>query len=101
MADPPTERRPRTPLPSPPEPGVPTRRPADRPAPRGPRMPGGRVFWMVVLALLVLNYLSVALFAPGKERSVTIPYSSPQGAPGFVQMIDQDKIARVKMEGAS
>src|SRR5918995_1024352 len=32
-------------------------------------------FWVIVLVLLAINYLSVALFAPGKEHSVKIPYS--------------------------
>ena len=35
---------------------------------------GGR-FWALVLVLLALNYLSVAIFAPGREKSVTIPYT--------------------------
>ena len=32
-------------------------------------------FWVLVIVLLVLNYLSVAIFAPGREESVTIPYN--------------------------
>ncbi|HYZ80689.1 MAG TPA: ATP-dependent zinc metalloprotease FtsH, partial [Solirubrobacteraceae bacterium] len=56
---------------------------------------------MVVLGLLVLNYVIMALVAPGREPSVTIPYSSPVGPPGFVQMVDQNKILRIKTEGAS
>ena len=75
MADDSPERRGNTPLPreTRDEPGKPAA-PATRRRPR---------FWMIVLALLALNYLSVALFAPGKERSVRIPYSPgvpPAGA---------------------
>ena len=47
------------------------------------------MFWIIVLSLLAVNYLSVALFAPGKEKSVTIPYDAPSGPPGFVQQVDQ------------
>jgi cell division protease FtsH len=83
MADAPTERRARTPLPAKP-PGEP---------PRGPRLLGGR-FWVIVLALLALNYLSVAIFAPGKERSVKIPYS-----PTFRQQVDQNNVARISATG--
>ncbi len=56
---------------------------------------------MIVLGLLVLNYVIMALFAPGREPSVTIPYSSQGSAPGFVQFVDQGKVARVKMEGSA
>ena len=51
---------------------------------------------MLVLGLLVLNYVIMALFAPGKEPSVTIPYN-----PTFLQQVDQGNVARVKTEGAS
>src|SRR3954451_11258305 len=101
MADSPTERRPRTPLPPRQDGKPPAGRPGGQAPARLPRLPGGRSFWMVVLGLLVLNYVIMALFAPGREPSVRIPYSSPEGAPGFVQMIDQNKILRVNMEGAS
>jgi cell division protease FtsH len=66
-----------------------------------PRLPGGRTFWIIVLSLLAVNYLSVALFAPGKARSVTIPYSSPSGAPGFLQQVDKGNVKQVKTEGAT
>ena len=55
---------------------------------------------MLVLGLL-LNYVIMALFAPGKEPSVTIPYSSPSGAPGFLQQVDKGNVAKVKTTGAS
>src|SRR5215216_6043368 len=102
MADSPTERRPRTPLPRPNEGGKP---PAPRPgAPtpsRMPRLPGGRTFWIIVLSLLAVNYLSVAIFAPGKERSVTIPYDAKSGAPGFLQQVEMNNVSKIKTQGAS
>src|SRR3954453_2581669 len=101
MADSPTERRARTPLPPRQDGKPPAPRGGGSPIARAPRFPGGRSFWMIVLGLLVLNYVIMALFAPGREPSVTIPYSSPEGAPGFVQMVDQDKVLRIKTEGAS
>jgi cell division protease FtsH len=66
-----------------------------------PRLPGGRTFWIIVLSLLAVNYLSVAFFAPGKARSVTIPYSSPAGPPGFLQEISSGNVKQVKTEGAT
>jgi cell division protease FtsH len=78
MADAPTERRARTPL------------PAQRP---GRRFLGGR-FWLVVLALLAVNYLSVAIFAPGRERSVRIPYS-----PTFLHEVGASNVARISATG--
>ncbi|HEX6026714.1 MAG TPA: ATP-dependent zinc metalloprotease FtsH [Solirubrobacter sp.] len=100
MADSPTERRPRVPMPSGQRGGSPSGRPGEQPQPRS-RLPFGRQFWMLVLGLLVLNYVIMALFAPGKEPSVTIPYSSPSGAPGFLQQVDANNVARVKTTGAS
>src|SRR4051795_4158406 len=104
MADSPTERRPRTPLPRGQEPGKPPARRPGGPSPgagRMPRLPGGRTFWIVVLALLAVNYLSVALFAPGKARSVTIPYDAPSGAPGFLQQVEKNNVTKIKTQGAS
>src|SRR6476660_1868636 len=86
MADAPTARRARTPLPAKQPPG---------PAPRGPRFFGGR-FWLIVLALLAINYLSVAIFAPGKERSVRIPYS-----PTFLQQVDTGNVLRISSTGTT
>src|SRR3954466_16081261 len=102
MADSPTERRARSPFPSRQDKQPPAGRPGGQPAKQQQsRLPGGRSFWMVVLGLLVLNYAIMALFASGREPSVTIPYSSPQGAPGFLQMVNQNKVLRIKTEGAS
>ncbi|MBA3585272.1 MAG: ATP-binding protein [Gemmatimonadetes bacterium] len=59
MAEDSPERRARTPLPrtTRDEPG----KPAESPRRMRPR------FWVIVLVLLAVNYLSVALFAPGEE----------------------------------
>src|SRR3954454_21276063 len=101
MAHSPPERRPRTPLPRGQEPGNPPGRRPGAPTPsRMPRLPGGRTFWIIVLSLLAVNYLSVAFFAPGKERSVTIPYD--QGSPpGFLQQVTNGNVAKIKTQGAS
>src|ERR1700742_4966726 len=105
MADPPDERRPRTPLYRPPDgkPPVPGGPRGQQPQQRGrmPRFPGSRMFWVIVIGLLALNYLSVALFAPGKAQSVTIPYSAPTGAPGFLQQINKGNVSKVKTQGTS
>jgi cell division protease FtsH len=61
-----------------------------------PRIPGGRTFWIIVLSLLAVNYLSVALFAPGKERSVRIPYS-----PQFLDEVQVGNVLRVSTQGAT
>src|SRR3954454_23213313 len=100
MADSPTERRPRTPLPRGQEPGKPSQRRPGSPAPTGrmPRLPGGRTFWIVDLPLLAVNYLSVALFAPGRAQSVTIPYD--QASPsGFKQQVEAGNVSKIKTQG--
>jgi cell division protease FtsH len=80
----PHERRPRTPLP----------RNDDQGKPKGFwRSVGGR-FWALVIVLLVLNYLSVAIFAPGREKSVTVPYN-----PTFLQQVTQDNVTKISAEG--
>src|SRR3954454_1378369 len=97
MADPPTQRRPRTPLPPPPDGAPPGQRPpGGQPSRQMPRMPGSRTFWIVVLVALTLNYVVVALFAPGKERSVTIPYS-----PAFLKQVNENNVKRVSTQGAT
>jgi cell division protease FtsH len=79
----PHERRPRTPLPR-----------RDDEKPKGFwRNVGGR-FWVLVVVLLVLNYLSVAIFAPGREKSVTIPYN-----PTFLEQVEQDNVTKISSEG--
>ncbi len=53
-------------------------------------------FWVIVLVLLVLNYASVALFAPGKEESVRIPYS-----PEFLSQVRDGNVKKVSSTGAT
>ena len=67
------------------EPRQPEKRPRVRPR-----------FWVIVLVLLAVNYLSVALFAPGKEKSVRIPYS-----PEFLSQVDKGNVAKVSSTGAT
>jgi cell division protease FtsH len=82
----PHERRPRTPLP----------RNDDNEKPKGfMRSVGGR-FWALVVLLLVLNYLSVAIFAPGREKSVTIPYN-----PTFLQQVEANNVTKISSQGES
>jgi cell division protease FtsH len=53
-------------------------------------------FWVIVLVLLAVNYLSVALFAPGKDPSVRIPYS-----PEFLAQVDKGNVKKVSATGAT
>ena len=54
---------------------------------------GGR-FWVLVLVLLALNYLSVAIFAPGREKSVTIPYN-----PTFLDQVEKRNVTKISTTG--
>jgi len=82
----PHERMPRTPLP----------RDDDKNKPKSFwRSVGGR-FWALVLILLVLNYLSVAIFAPGREKSATIPYS-----PTFLDQVEANNVTKISTQGES
>src|SRR3954447_13992903 len=101
MADSPTERRARTPLPPRQDGKPPAGRPGGQPAVRTPRLPGGRSFWMIVLGLLVVNYVIMALVAPGREPSVKIPYSNPAGGVGFIQQINAGNVDKVKTQGTT
>src|SRR4051794_38025388 len=96
MADSPTERRPRTPLPPRQDGGPPAKRPGSATPSRFPKLPFGRTFWIVVLSLLVINYLSATLLASGKARSVTIPYS-----PTFLQQVKNGNVTQVSTQGAT
>src|SRR5262249_54476256 len=93
MADAPTERRPRTPLPRPTD-GKPPAQGGGQPPQRMPRMPGSRNFWLLILVLLVLNYVIVGFFAPGRKQSVTIPYS-----PTFLEQVTSNNVKRISTEG--
>ncbi len=65
------------------QPQEPSKRPRMRPR-----------FWVIVLVLLAVNYLSVALFAPGKERSVRIPYS-----PEFLAQVQKGNVVKISSTG--
>ena len=88
MAEDSPERRARTPLPrrTRDEPGKPAQS-ARRMRPR---------FWVIVLALLALNYVSVALFAPGRERAVRVPYS-----PVFLAQVRDGNVEKVSSTGST
>src|SRR3954469_17260291 len=97
MAEPPTQRRPRCQAPAPDGQKPPgPRPPGGPPARQMPRMPGSRMFWIVVLVALPLNYVLVALFASGKERGVRIPYS-----PTFLEQVDKGNVKRINTQGAT
>src|SRR3954466_6804753 len=89
MADQPkaTERRSRTPLPRDPE-----QEGGGRPRLRSPRMR----FLAIVIALLALNYVSVAMLAPGREEPVRVPYS-----PTFLQQVRDGNVERISSTGAT
>src|SRR3954469_4034493 len=89
MADEPkvTERRTRTPLPRDRD-----QEGGNRPQPRTPRMR----FLVIVLALLALNYVSVAMLAPGREEPVRVPYS-----PTFLQQVRDGNVERISSTGAT
>ena len=77
--------------------------------PRMPTQPGGddnkpksfwrtigMRFWVLVVVLLVLNYITVSIFAPGREESVTIPY-----APDFVGQVEADNVTKISTTGTT
>ena len=82
------ERRPHVPTgtkqPEPPE--------GDKPRSRM-SMPRPR-FIVIVLVLLALNYASVALFGPGREPSIDIPYN-----PTFRDQVEADNVERISAQG--
>src|SRR3954454_22936303 len=81
-----TERRSRTPLPRDQKDG------GGRPSWRTPRMR----FLLIVFALLALNYVSVAMLAPGREEPVRVPYS-----PTFLQQVRDGNVERISSTGAT
>ena len=61
------------------------------------RPPGlGRRLLIFVGVLLALNWLTVALFAPGKKERVQIPYS-----PTFLAQVTSDNVASISSRGAT
>src|SRR5690348_9901233 len=87
MAEPPERRSRLPPLPGRQGDGGSNQQPTRRMRPR---------FWVIVLVLLAVNYLSVALFAPGKERSVRIPYS-----PEFLTQVRDGNVSKVSSTGTT
>src|SRR3954447_22995667 len=81
-----TERRSRTPLPRDQKDG------GGRPSWRTPRMR----FLLIVFALLALNYVSVAMLAPGRAEPVRVPYS-----PTFLQQVRDCNVERIASTGAT
>src|SRR5919106_742125 len=86
MAEAPHERRPR----------MPPQRDGDPNKPRSVWRTVGMRFWVLVVTLLVINYLSVAIFAPGREQSVTIPYQ-----PDFVGQVEADNVRKISTTGTT
>jgi cell division protease FtsH len=54
----------------------------------------GTRFWVLLGVLLVVNYLSVAIFSPGRERSVTVPYQ-----PDFVEQVEAGNVSKISTTG--
>ncbi len=86
MAESEHERRPRMPPPR-----------GDKPPERKGFMRSvGMRFWILLGVLLVINYLSVAIFAPGREQSVTIPYQ-----PDFVDQVEANNVVKISTTGTT
>ncbi len=62
-------------------------------SPRRMQMPRPR-FIVIVLVLLALNYVSVALLGPGKERSIDIAYN-----PTFRAQVEANNVERISAKG--
>ena len=75
---------------------MPTQRGTDDNKPKSFWRTVGMRFWVLVLTLLVLNYISVAIFAPGREQSVTIPYQ-----PDFVGQVGADNVTKISTTGTA
>ena len=75
---------------------MPPSRGEDAPRPKGFWRNFGMRFWVLLAALLALNYLIVAIFAPGREESVTIPYT-----PDFLEQIEADNVSKISTTGES
>jgi cell division protease FtsH len=75
---------------------MPTQQGGDDNKPKGFWRTVGMRFWVLVVVLLVLNYISVAIFAPGREESVTIPYQ-----PDFVGQVEADNVTKISTTGTT
>jgi cell division protease FtsH len=58
----------------------------------GMRPPGGRRFWLFLLALLVLNWLTVSLF-PADGQRVDVPYTF------FREQVDAGNVTEIRSRG--
>jgi cell division protease FtsH len=58
----------------------------------GMRPPGGRRFWLLLLALLAVNWLAVSLTSPGTER-IEVPYTV------FREQVDAGNVAEIRSRG--
>src|SRR3954464_15375880 len=67
--------------------------PPDGGGKRRMQMPRPR-FIVIVLVLLALNYVSVALLGPGKERSIDVPYN-----PTFRAQVEAGNVERISARG--
>src|SRR5215203_3405291 len=75
-------------------PHEPTRDPESTDRPKGGmKMPRPR-FIVIVLVLLALNYASVALLGPGRERVIDIPYN-----PTFRAQVEAGNVKRISSQG--
>src|SRR5215203_833212 len=75
-------------------PHEPTRDPESTDRPKGGmKMPRPR-FIVIVLVLLALNYASVALLGPGRERVIDIPYN-----PTFRAQVEAGNVERISAQG--
>src|SRR3954449_4990775 len=80
------ERRPRVPTRDP-------ETPPDTPGRGGMKMPRPR-FIVIVIALLAINYVSVALLGPGRHPSIDIAYN-----PTFLQQVRDGNVKRISAQG--
>src|SRR3954453_21980106 len=78
-------------------PHVPTRDPDASPpegrARGGMKMPRPR-FIVIVIALLAINYVSVALLGPGRQPSIDVAYN-----PTFLQQVEAGNVKRISAQG--
>jgi cell division protease FtsH len=58
----------------------------------GMRPPGGRRFWLLLLALLAVNWLAVSFLSPGPER-IELPYTV------FREQVDAGNVAEIRSRG--
>ena len=62
---------------------------------RGMKMPRPR-FIVIVIALLAINYVSVALLGPGRQPSIDVAYN-----PTFLEQVKDGNVKRISSKGAT